>query len=83
MACRSIAINKNPGICSFGFGEILRQIIAKAILSFLKGDGQDATGTLQLCAGQISRIEAAIHLVKNLFEKEETEAVLLVDATSC
>ena len=72
-----IAINKNPGVCPIGIGEIPRLIIAKAILSTLKGDVQDATGTLQLCAGQISGIEAAIHSMRNLFEKKETEAVLL------
>ena len=47
-----------------------------------KGDIQDATGTMQLCAGQISGIEAAIHAVDTLFELEETEAVLLIYASN-
>ena len=78
-----IAINKSPRVRPIGLGGIPRQIIAKAILSFLKVDVQDATGTLELYfAQQISGIEAAIHSVQNLFEKEETKAVSLVDASN-
>ena len=43
-------------------------------------DIQEAAGSLQLCAGQISGIEAAVHTVDSLFQQDETEAVLLVDA---
>ena len=48
----------------------------------IKGDIQDAAGTLQLCAGQISGSEAAVHAVRSAFEDDDTEAVLLVDATN-
>ena len=82
MACRLIALNKNPGVRPIGIGETPRHLIAKAILSITKGDVQDAAGALQLCTGQISGIEAAVHSVRSLFEKDETEAVLLVDANN-
>ena len=36
---------------------------------------------MHFCAGQISGIEAAVHAVHTLFHKEETEALLLVDAS--
>ena len=42
---------------------------------------QEAAGSLQLSAGQISGIEAAVHAVDSLFQQEETEAILLVDAS--
>ena len=39
-------------------------------------------GSLQLCAGQIAGIEAAIHFMRDSFHSESTEAVLLVDASN-
>ncbi len=51
-------------------------------LSIIRGDIQDAVGSLQLCAGQFSGIEAAVHAVREGFQQEDTEAVLLVDATN-
>jgi len=39
-----------------------------------------AAGALQTCAGQNAGAEAVVHAMKNLFEKEDTEAVFLVDA---
>ncbi len=39
-----------------------------------------AAGALQTCSGTESGIEAAIHAMKQLFEEEESEAVLLIDA---
>ena len=65
-----------------GVGDTARQIIAKAILAATKVDIQEAAGSLQLCAGQISGIEAAVHAVDSLFQQEETEAILLVDASN-
>ena len=37
---------------------------------------------IQLCTGQISGTEAAVHAVCTLFEQDDTEAVLLVDASN-
>ena len=65
------------GIC-----EVVRRIIAKAILSITSGDIQDAAGSLQLCAGQKSGTEAAVHAMNVAFQDENCEAVLLVDASN-
>ena len=43
---------------------------------------QDASGCIQLCGGQISGIEAAVHAVRSAFESDENEAVLLADASN-
>ena len=51
-------------------------------MSIAKPDVQVATGCLQLCGGQISGIEAAVHAVRSAFEKDDSEAVLLIDATN-
>ncbi len=53
--------------------------MAKA-LKVVKGEIQEATGSKQLCTGQISGVEAAIHTARECFLKEDTEAVLLIDA---
>ena len=82
LACRLLALDKNPGVRPIAVGEIARRIIAKAVLSIIRGDIQDVAGTLQLCAGQISGTEAAVHAVRESFLREDTEAVLLVDASN-
>ena len=48
-------------------------------MDIAKKDVQQPAGTLQVCAGQDASVEAAIHAMYDLFQQEETEAVLLVD----
>ena len=77
LACRLIALDKNPGVCPIGVGEIPRHIIAKAVLSVIGEEIQEAAGSIQLCSGQTSGIEAAVHAMKQAYEDEAVEAVLL------
>ena len=44
----------------------------------LKNDIMDAAGATQLCAGQRSGIEAAIHAAIELFERDGSDALLLM-----
>ncbi|XP_028417275.1 uncharacterized protein LOC114541674 [Dendronephthya gigantea] len=81
LACRLIPLDKNPGVRPIGIGEVLRRIIGKSIV-FAKPQIMDSAGDLQLCAGQQSGCEAAVHAMSKIFEEEETDAVLLVDATN-
>ena len=80
--CRLIALDKNPGVRPIGIGELPRRIIARAVLSVLRDDVQDAAGSVQLCAGQIAGVESAVHAVQKCFEQDGTEAALLVDASN-
>ena len=82
LACRLIALDKCPGVRPIGIGDTARRIIAKAVLSIVKGDIQDAAGTIQLSAGEISGCEAALHSVRERFLEARTEAALLVDASN-
>ena len=82
VACRLIALDKNPGVRPIGIGEAVRRLIAKAILSIIRDDIQAAAGPLQLCAGQLSGCEAAVHSMRQLFSSPEVEAVILVDASN-
>ena len=70
-ACRLIALDKNPGVCSFGVGEVVRRIIGKAVLGPLKEDVQHATGYIQLCAGQECGSEVAIHAMREIFSNDD------------
>ena len=58
--------------------------MAKAVLGITRGDIQDAAGALQLSAGQIAEVETAVHniIVQDVFQHDEAEAALLVDATN-
>ena len=80
VACRLIPLDKNPGVRPIGVCECVRRIIGKAVLSVLGPDVQSAAGSLQLCAGQPGGIEAAIHAMQALYERPDTDAILLVDA---
>ena len=80
LACRLITLDKNPGVRPIGIGDVSRRIIAKAILNVVRQDVQEASGAVQLCAGQIAGIEAAVHAVRS--QNDETEAILLVDASN-
>ena len=65
------------GIC-----EVIRRIIAKAILSITRGDIQDAASSVQFCVGQKCGTEAAVNNMNLAFKDDNCEAVLLVDATN-
>ena len=83
VACRLIALEKDPvGVRPIGIGEVARRIMSRAILRVTKADIMGAVGCLQLCAGQESGIEAAIHALNAVFEQEETEGVLFADASN-
>ena len=89
IACRLIPLEKKaaepstkPGVRPIGIGEVLRRIIGKAVISVIRPDIIESAGCLQLCAGQPSGCEAAAHAMRELFEEEETDAVLFVDAAN-
>ena len=49
-------------------------------MKVVKEDIKKAAGCSQLCAGQEAGCEVAIHAMHKIFEPNETEAILLVDA---
>lgn len=52
-------------------------------MSVIKPDVLEAAGSLQLCAGQETGCEAAIHAMRTIFSTDDDcEAVLLVDANN-
>ena len=60
-----------------GVGGVLRRIVGKAIALGLNEDIQEAAGSLQVSTGLKGGTEAAIHAMKELYERD---ALILVDA---
>ena len=56
--------------------------MGKCVMHVAKPDVIDASGSLQICAGHKSGSEAAIHAMRNIFEADETDAVLLIDTSN-
>ena len=61
---------------------MLRRIIGKSVISVVKPELMESAGNLQLCAGQEAGCEAAIHAMEEIFKEDETDGLLLVDATN-
>ncbi|KAL9959428.1 hypothetical protein ACROYT_G032751 [Oculina patagonica] len=80
---RLIPLDKGEGaVRPIGVGEVLRRIIGKCVTKVIKSDVIEASGSLQVCAGLKSGNEAAIHAMRNIYEADETDAVLLIDASN-
>ena len=81
-ACCLIVLDKDPGVRPIGICKTAWCTVSKAILHVIRDDIQEVTGSIQLCAGQTAGIEAAIQATRLRFSSEETEGVLLVDASN-
>ena len=82
IACRLVPLAKNPGVRPIGIGEVLRRLVGKAILQVVGNHVRFVAGCTQLCARQKSGCEVAVHAMRELFERDEVEGVLLIDATN-
>ena len=83
-ACHKSGIEyiKCPGVCPIGVGEVCRRIVGKVVMMYSKHDLRQAVGPLQLCGGFESGCEAAFHAMSEIFQEDDTEAMLFVDATN-
>ena len=82
LACYLIVLDTHQGVHPIGIGDTVHTPIAKSVLSIAAPDIQDASGCLQLCDGQIFGIDAAVHTTRSVFESDECEVALFVDATN-
>ena len=82
IGCRLLPLNKNPGCRPIGIGEILRRIVSKAAMNLIADDVLESAGCVQICAGHKGGAEAAVHAVRKLFEDNDDDAVLLIDASN-
>ena len=83
VASRLIPLDKGEGaVRPIGVGEVLRRIISKCVMKIVKPEVLEVSGSLQLCAGQPAGSEAAVHAMRNIFDADGTDAVLLTDASN-
>ena len=69
-------------LCTQYVGPVSIEGLVECVIQITKPDILDATGSLQVSAGQKSGSEAAVHAMNSLFSADETDAVLLTDATN-
>lgn len=67
MANRLIAIDKQPGVRPVGCGEVIRRLMAKAVILACGERATEACGAVNLCAGLSAGIEGAFHALKEAF----------------
>ena len=82
LTCRLFPLDKQPGVKPIRIGEVLRRVIGKIVMKLLRKYVLKGTGSLRLCAGQDAVSEAAIHAVYYMFNEDDTEAVLMIDASN-
>ena len=82
LASHLIPLGKGKSeIRPIGVGEVIR-IIVKCITKMTKQDLLESSGFLQVCTEHKSGSEAAVHVLNSLFQHEEADPVLLVDASN-
>ena len=77
-----IPLDKSPSIRLIGIGEVLGRIVGKIISLNIKRDIKDACDPIQVRGSHSAGAEAALHPMAAIFQAEETEAVILVDAAN-
>lgn len=82
MTCRLLPLNKNPRVRPIGIGEVLRRIIGKSVMDCVKNDLIELSGNLQLFSGQKTGCEIDVHAVADLFDNNECDQLLHIDATN-
>ena len=83
VASRLIPLDKGNGeVRPIGVGEVIRRIIGKCVTRVAKQDMVNVSRATRVCAGQKSGGEAAVHAMRNIFEADETDVALLVDASN-
>ena len=81
-SCRLVPLDKCPGVRPVGIGEVVRRIVGKVVMKVVKQNIQEIIGSIQLCAGQNAGCEAAFHAMEHLYTGDDTEAMILVDASN-
>ena len=61
---------------TIGIGEVLRRIIEKAVMSVVKKESVQTGSSLQICAGQVAGVKSTNNSMVDLFESDNSDAVL-------
>ena len=83
LANRLIPLDKVEGkVRPTAVGEAIRRTMRSCVMSVTKHDVIDACGSLQVCAGHKSGSEAAVHAMRSIFDADDIDAVLLINASN-
>ena len=63
MECFLVALDKHPGVCPVGIGEMLRRSLTKLVMRAAGDQAKIVCGNLQICAVLEAGIEGATHAV--------------------
>ena len=74
MACRLVALDKQPGTRPVGIGESYRRLMAKCVLNVTGKHATQSCGNYNLCAGLKAGIEGAVHVVQEAYEEHREPA---------
>ena len=69
MACRLVALDKQPGVRPVGIGEVYRRLMAKIVIDKVGEQATAECGNLNLCAGLPAGIEGAIHAMHEAWQE--------------
>ena len=80
---RLVALPKEgDAIRPIGIGEALRRLLGKIIMAAVKTDVLEVCGAAQLAGGLSSGCEAAAQALQSIWDGDESEVMLLVDASN-
>ena len=68
VACRLVALDKEPGVRPIGIGDIFRRFIAKVLLLHTGTEAMEACGADQLASGIPAGVEAGITYMRTKWE---------------
>ena len=71
VACRLIPLNKNPGVRPIGVGEMLHRLVAKSVLSVVRGEITEVSGAMELCAGYVLGRKLPFMPFSECFQQED------------
>ena len=77
LACKPMALNKNPAVKLIGIAEDIRRILCWAVMTTFRKKKKKSTG--ELCASQHAGFKTAGHAC-SMFSEDDSNAILLVHA---
>ena len=76
---KRIPLDKNPRVRYIGIGEVIRRILGLTVMTTFRRNILENAGDLQLCPGQRTGCEAAVHTLSSVFSEDDSYATFFVD----
>ena len=73
---------KCPGVRPIAVGETFRRIVGRAVMRIIESDVLSAIAPYQLCISIPSACEVGAHVMRRLFDQDNVQGILFVDASN-